>query len=178
MINTLVHDLHYRRFFTVLVVLAWILFFLGYSFTPIPLWQGSQLFLSFESGSIFPMIMDVLIVFVLIISFFFGRKMIALNPLAKGAFVHEQELNEKQLHIHLKSIKTTHTIITTILAIAVIGLIYSSFVTTISQQFLVFAGTFLLYIISLLLTLAPTFIIWWDKDSISTSKKKKAKEKN
>lgn len=174
MINTLIHDLHYRRFFTVLVVLAWGLFFFGYTFTPIPLWEGSRLFLSSESGSMVPMITDLLTIAVLIVSFFFGRRMIALNPVAKGTYVHEKELDEKQLHMHLRSIKTTHTIITTILAIAVIGLIYSAFVMTISQQFLATAGAFLLYVIALLLTLAPTFIIWWDKDAIPSPKKKKS----
>lgn len=176
MIKTIIHDLHYRRFFTVLVALAWSLFFLGYIFTPIPFWEGSRLFLSFESGSIFPIITDILIAGVLILSFFLGGKMIALNPVARGAFVREKELNEKQLHMHLRSIKTTHTIITTILGIAVIGLIYSAFVTTINQQFLVYSGAFLLYIVALLLTIAPTLIIWWDKDVIESPRKKKSKK--
>lgn len=176
MINTLVHDLHYRRFFTVLVALAWTVFFFGYTFTPIPLWEGSRLFLVFESGSTVPMIADILIGSILILSLFFGRKMIQLNPVARGAYVREKELNEKQLQMHLRSIKTTHTIVTTILGIAVVSLIYSAFVTTITQEVLVYSGAYLLYIVALLLTMAPTLIVWWDKDAIESPRKKKSKK--
>lgn len=175
MINTIIHDLHYRRFFTVLVVLAYCLFFLGYSFSPIPLWEGSQLYLFFEFNPIITTtITDVLTVAVLGLSFIFYARFIQLNPAAKGAFAKEKDLSEKELLTHFKSIKNSHILANNTIAFAFIILIYSVLIqASISQDTLVYYASFLLYLVTIILILGPTLIVWWDKDAIPSSKKKK-----